>query len=422
MIEQEELITRISEEYENLLTRYQYPRPDRLEAILKFWLTNLFVINDKYELPSKRILNIQKWFFNHIQLDHKRDRERHKRKTKKNLKREFVDVLSFIPFFCNSLLPGGQSLNPSFIEKLLSMTLLKKLERVPISMNKKLRDNFFSSISIFVEKSTLEIIESHIPDFFFNNVIYKKLPLKYTGSMSVIFDELLPYNKIFFQKHPPYISGHIHGGFYGEYLKNRNEDLEKSVADKYVGWGLEKHNIIQNRFQVVKTNDKIIKKLFLIGAAPKNILLDSYYDGFDSITDDSDSFMHELKENLDIHYIKHPSIDGIENNFIFQNSSYYSEVDENDISNSLFIFDRPGHTTLYKCIYEGIPFMMILNKEWRTLFKPKYFEFLEFLSSINLLFWHNQHKEFYKEISLYKNGNMYKASNFIKVRNFLEKG
>ena len=36
MIEQEELITRISEEYENLLTRYQYPRPDRLEAILKF--------------------------------------------------------------------------------------------------------------------------------------------------------------------------------------------------------------------------------------------------------------------------------------------------------------------------------------------------------------------------------------------------
>ena len=28
--------------------------------------------------------------------------------------------------------------------------------------------------------------------------------------------------------------------------------------------------------------------------------------------------MHELKENLDIHYIKHPSIDGIENNFIFK--------------------------------------------------------------------------------------------------------
>ena len=80
------------------------------------------------------------------------------------------------------------------------MTLLKKLERIPISINKNLRDNFLSSISIFVNGPTLNIIESHIPDFFFNHIIHKKLPLKYAGSMSVIFDELLPYNKIFFKK------------------------------------------------------------------------------------------------------------------------------------------------------------------------------------------------------------------------------
>ena len=302
------------------------------------------------------------------------------------------------------------------------MTLLKKLERIPISINKNLRDNFLSSISIFVNGPTLNIIESHIPDFFFNHIIHKKLPLKYAGSMSVIFDELLPYNKIFFQKNPPYISGHVHGGFYGEYMKNRIEDLEKSIADNFIGWGLEKNNVIQNRFKVVKAKDKTIKKLFLIGAAPKNILLESYYDGFDSITNDSDSFMLNLQENLDIHYIKHPSIDEIENNNIFENNSYYSEVDESDISNSLFIFDRPGHTTLYKCIYEGIPFIIILNKEWKVFFKPKYLEFLEFLSSINLLFWHNQHNEFYKEISLYRSGKMFNACKFIEVRNFLERG
>ena len=99
MIEQKELITRISQEYRNLLTLYQYPRPDRLEAILKFWLTSLFVINNKYHLPSKRILNIQKWFFNHIKLDLQRDHDRQKRKTKKSLKRKIVYALSFIPFF-----------------------------------------------------------------------------------------------------------------------------------------------------------------------------------------------------------------------------------------------------------------------------------------------------------------------------------
>ena len=205
-------------------------------------------------------------------------------------------------------------------------------------------------------------------------------------------------------------------------MKNRIEDLEKSIADNFIGWGLEKNNVIQNRFKVVKAKDKTIKKLFLIGAAPKNILLESYYDGFDSITNDSDSFMLNLQENLDIHYIKHPSIDEIENNNIFENNSYYSEVDESDISNSLFIFDRPGHTTLYKCIYEGIPFIIILNKEWKVFFKPKYLEFLEFLSSINLLFWHNQHNEFYKEISLYRSGKMFNACKFIEVRNFLERG
>ena len=158
-------------------------------------------------------------------------------------------------------------------------------------------------------------------------------------------------------------------------MKNRIEDLEKSIADNFIGWGLEKNNVIQNRFKVVKAKDKTIKKLFLIGAAPKNILLESYYDGFDSITNDSDSFMLNLQENLDIHYIKHPSIDEIENNNIFENNSYYSEVDESDISNSLFIFDRPGHTTLYKCIYEGIPFIIILNKEWKVFLNQSILSF-----------------------------------------------
>ena len=71
-----------------------------------------------------------------------------------------------------------------------------------------------------------------------------------------------PYNKIFFQKHPPYISGHIHGGFYGEYLKNRNSDLEKSVADKYVGCGLENTILFKIDFRLLRQTIKLLKNYF----------------------------------------------------------------------------------------------------------------------------------------------------------------
>ena len=387
MIKHNELITKIVKEYKNLLIIHKYPRPDRLEAIFKFWITSILVINDDYKLPSKKILNLQKWFFNSIQLDLKRDLDRHERKIKKNLKRRIIFALSHIPFLHNSLLPGGQSLNSNFIEKVLSMTLLNKLQRVDVSVNKDLRENYLSIISSLVNKKTHEVIETNMPDFFFYNIIHKKLPLKYIGSMSIIFDEDLPFNKIFFQEPPPYIIGYIHGGFYGEYLKNRVEDLEKSVADEYMGWGLEHRNVIPNRFQVTKTENRIVRKLFLIGSAPGN-----------------------------------PSINEIPPDFLFQNTSYYSEVDEEEINNSLFIFDRPGHTTLYKCIYESIPFMIILNEDWEVFLKPKYIKFLEFLSSINLLYWQSQDTEFYKELSLYKNGKIFEAIKFTQIRNFLEKG
>ena len=422
MIKHNELITKIVKEYKNLLIIHKYPRPDRLEAIFKFWITSILVINDDYKLPSKKILNLQKWFFNSIQLDLKRDLDRHERKIKKNLKRRIIFALSHIPFLHNSLLPGGQSLNSNFIEKVLSMTLLNKLQRVDVSVNKDLRENYLSIISSLVNKKTHEVIETSMPDFFFYNIIHKKLPLKYIGSMSIIFDEDLPFNKIFFQEPPPYIIGYIHGGFYGEYLKNRVEDLEKSVADEYMGWGLEHRNVIPNRFQVTKTENRIVRKLFLIGSAPGNLMLESYFYGLKPITKNANRFMNELKKNLDIHYIIHPSINEIPPDFLFQNTSYYSEVDEEEINNSLFIFDRPGHTTLYKCIYESIPFMIILNEDWEVFLKPKYIKFLEFLSSINLLYWQSQDTEFYKELSLYKNGKIFEAIKFTQIRNFLEKG
>ena len=409
-------ITNLSLEYKILLRTNKYPRPERLEAIFNYWVMTLFVIIDAGKLPKQRTLNLHQWFFNSLDLDlHKKNK-----KNKKNFKRKVISFLSFIPFFNNSLLPGGQSLKPSFFEKILSISLFNKLERVKVSVNTELRANFFLNISSLVDKDLLNNLDSLIPDFFFYKIIKTKLPLRYCGSMSIALDDSKPFNKIFLQSPPPFITGYIHGGFYGEYLNNRIEDLEKSLVDKYIGWGLEDINLVQNRFDIIEPKDSVISNLFLVGSAPENKILESYYGGFKTISKESNLFHKALNDNLKINYLAHPSLqDNIAHPF-FINSSLYSSYSDLEIQKSLFIFDRPGHTLLYKCIYEGIPFVIIYSDHWKVLFKPRYIEFLELLASLNLFFWHSQDTHFYNKVLSFEDGKIYNKDKFIKVRNFLE--
>lgn len=403
----ENIILKIGQKYKYILIKERYPNPDKLEAIYIFWLSNLLLISQSGKLPASKILNNYLWFLNSCGLDlHKK-----KRKQKKNIKRKIINLIPFHKFSGYGILPGGQKKNTSFYDTLLLLSTYHTLNKTKIKINHDLRKDFFMSISSIVDSTSHQTLMNLTPDFFFSEIIRSNLPLKYRGSMTIAFEE--PYNRIFFQYPPPHITAYTHGGFYGEYLKNKFETLEKKLCDVYLGWGLEDRNVLQNRFTNKTPLNKEIDALFLVGSAPVNILTKSYFSGLDEITSDADFFLKNyLFKKIKIDYLSHPSKSN--------KKKYFDNLKDSELDNSLFIIDRPGHTILYKCIYEGLPFALIYNDSWKVFFKPRFVKFLEFLEENKLLYWYSHKESFIENLIEYKNGKIFNKNKFILARKFLE--
>lgn len=408
----------ISREYKKTLEYHDYPKPYKLEAIFLFWLTSFFFITNIGKHSPKKILNLHLWYLNSINLDlHKK-----KMKPKTNIKRKLISIFPFINFFNFGILPGGQKIKQNLLEKILFISLNSRLVSIDASININLRNDFFERISNIVDHDTFKKLVDSMPDFFFTKIIKSKLPSSYSGSMAIIFET--PYNKIFFQNPAPEIIGYAHGGYYGEFLGNKFEALEKIVADKYFGWGLSEENIIQNRFLINKPINKKIKSIFLVGSPPINPLINSYFSGLDIISSEADYFTKRILNdgNINFTYLAHPSIDKKNTKLDFDNQSSFNELTKVELDTGLYIIDRPGHTVLYKCIYEALPFILIYNDEWKGFFTPKFLQLLKLLESQGLLFWYSQKSDFLKDITSYNNGKIFHKHLFTQLRNFLERG
>lgn len=409
-------IGKISKIYEILMTENGYPNPDKLKAIFIFWLTSFNILLELNNFPKHKELNLHLWYLNSQGLNlRKKDR-----RIKINFKRKIIHALFFLKFFNKSILPGGQSSNQTVLDRVLSIFLLGTLSRNESKSNDHLRKIFFSRINDLVDKDVFKVLSNFMPDFFFSNIILNSsLPTQYVGSMSIAHDE--PFNKIFFQSPAPHIVGYVHGGFYGEYLKNRFEDLEKVLSDEYFGWGLEDHNQIQNRFLIHPATDRQIKHLFWLGSAPVNKLSESYFRGIEVITSDADVYMNWIANvNQEIIYSIHPSEIDKKYNGVFQRSCFSSDCQDSFKQECLHVIDRPGQTYLYKCIYESLPFVLIYNKSWLPLFKPKFVKFLELLHEHNLLYWHHDKESFLSNVIMANRATTFEKNKFTILRNFLE--
>ena len=406
----------ISKMYGILMTENGYPRPDKLEAIFTFWLTSLNVLLELNVFLSHKVLNLHLWYLNSQGLDLRKK----ERRIKINFKRKIINSLFFLKFFNKSILPGGQSSDPTVLDRALSIFLIGTLSRIENKCNNHLRNIFFSRINDLVDKDVCKVLSNSVPDFFFSNIILSSsLPTQYTGSMVIAHDE--PFNKIFFQSPAPHIVGCVHGGFYGEYLENRFEDLEKALSDEYYGWGLEYRNQQQNRFRIHPATDRQIKHLVWLGTAPVSKLSESYFRGIEVITSDADEYMKCIADvNQEITYFIHPSEIDRKYNGVFRRNCLSGDWQESFQQESLHLFDRPGQTYLYKCIYESLPFVLVYSKSWLPLFKPKFVKFLELLHEHNLLYWHHDKEGFLSNVIMANKATTFEKNKFTILRNFLE--
>ena len=272
-----------------------------------------------------------------------------------------IDRISM--FFCRTYL---RSINPTFCIKNKDTFILD------LKNNNNLKPDY------------IEKLESTIPDVFFcESFADDSIPKVFYGSPVALFSYpwvyLILLNNI-------KINGIIHGGFYDELRENNIQEYEKNISDNYIGWGLSKYNIVQNRFKIKKLPKVDITSVTIVGA--KNNLsknMNWMYPDFENISIQAERnyshFINEFSSDLTIFY--RPSrYQKYDNEF-----RIFSDVNiNNKLSGTIFLFDKPCSTFFYKCVYSNLPFVMYFNENWLKYFTNKYVDLLLYLKSNNLLF------------------------------------
>ena len=93
---------------------------------------------------------------------------------------------------------------------------------------------------------------------------------------------------------------------------------------------------------------------------------------------------------------------------------FISDITVPDQKQSLFIIDVPSQTFMYKVIYENLPFLMYINRDWHKWFTSNYSGFLDYLNEKKVLFYWDQEEEFLSYLKKIKeSGKMFISSNNI---------
>lgn len=262
-------------------------------------------------------------------------------------------------------------------------------------INQKFNHNLKKSFENLVRKSSFsyhlqDLLISCAPNSFFcESIIYDgshKINLYCSPQIFLEFNFLSRFILI----KNINIVGLQHGCGYGLFNKFPSLDYEKSISNKYLGWGFLEDNIVQTRFGRAKSSSK--SSIYWIGRAqpPK---ISQGLDGEDiyNITYynvESIDFIENLfsKCNLNFVFLAHPhNSHYYYNQSILQNSPKFSYVNSESLIclNDIVIFDTFTSTLIYYCLHNRIKFLIISSSDLLLNATTRYLNFIEILKKYN---------------------------------------
>lgn len=407
------LINKLVSHFQSLQMKYSNENSEKLIKVLDFWLHDFFLLYDSnLKMPEKGTMDLVGYAINLEDRNYVVPNSIESRGIKLFLWR----LISKTPIFVG-ILPGGSF---TYFDKIRLNILYYKLVFLDLKIDLDLKEHFFSYCSEVLNRDVHFALVNCFPDFFFfTKTSVSGFPKIYKGSMINFFH--YPWNKILYLDMSVFLKAYVHGGGYGEFIHDRHNEFETNISNEFYGWGLHDRNIIQNRFDVLKCTERNLERTAWISPVyVDNPISESYFSGYILMKNQSllnqKGIISKITHQRKPIWIMHPR--QLSKNVLFAHSILLSELSTKEVTQTLFVLDVPGHTFMYKAIYECIPFLLYFNSEWRKFFTPNYNSFLEKLHEIEVLFWWHEEEHFLKRINEIR---FYDKSIFFEIRKHLEK-
>ena len=263
-------------------------------------------------------------------------------------------------------LPAGVS--SRITDKIRFKLLLNKTKGIQTIVNHDFKNKFFEKCSEHFDIKTVEVMKYILPDVFFSVGLSSSghLPYVLKGSPLCFFDFHYNYLKLLIQSRKVEIIGVQHGGVYGEWKDNPFEKFEKNISDFYYGWGFFNRNIIQNRFK--KNQKKIIVKkgVFWFGRdqsyVPKGVDFGNKIIEHNQVVRHI-AFFNTFFKKHDFKFLPHPRLNPVIYKQVIDKSRFvYVKNSAQYVANAkLVVFDCLSHTLMYYCLFNKIPFVIVLD-------------------------------------------------------------
>ena len=404
--------------YEDLLESKGNQNVKSLGSIFKFWLFNLQISLTYNEKIPKNTLNQYQYFSQFDSLNYKSVGS-HKLNPMPILwKRLILSVLVRMPI-PYGVFQGGRLGRLGWFLELLTYYKIRFSGHI---VDKEFRDEFLNKSKEIVNKPVNDLLRHVIPEAFFQaQRSFILFPGKVYGSSSCMFNDA--YLDLFFITKKIQYTVITHGGCSGEFCLNEYDSFDKDLGHKVLHWGLGEDNIRQNRFAIRPPKSKYVKQAAVVETIkyskfnsayfPESIY--DYHSEIGSLSELQSFFPFDFPLYLLGNPKNHKNINFSHNNILFLGS-----MTETEKNHTLFVLNAPGHTFIYQAIYQCLPFVVIFERHWDSMFTNRYLRFLYGLNKLGLFYYKDQELEINNWLRELAAGKEYSKECFESARKLLE--